>query len=47
MTPFSITRYKDGEPSNQRFINSVKYNQNLPGSMFETKASVVPDKKNH
>jgi hypothetical protein len=47
MTPFSITRYKDGEPSNQRFINGVKYNQNLPGSMFETKASVVPDKKNH
>ena len=27
MTPFSITRFYNGDMSNQRFLNSVSYNQ--------------------
>jgi len=34
MTPFSVTRYRDGEVSNQRFITDTKYNQSLADSMF-------------
>lgn len=34
MTPFSITRYYNGDMSNQRFLNSVKYNQGLKDSLF-------------
>ena len=34
MTPFDVTRYFNGEMSNQRFLNSVKYNQNLNPSLF-------------
>jgi hypothetical protein len=35
MTPFSIMLYTNDEPVNQRFVTKVKYNQNLPSSMFE------------
>jgi hypothetical protein len=35
MTPFSVTRRRDDWATNQRFIFEVKYNQNLPDSMFE------------
>jgi hypothetical protein len=35
MTPFSVTRQRDGWATNQRFVFEVKYNQNLPDSMFE------------
>jgi hypothetical protein len=45
MTPFSVTRYKDGDAITQRFINGVKYNQNVPASMFEAKINIVPEKK--
>jgi len=48
MTPFSITRQKDGWATNQRFINEVKYNQNMPDSLFEatvTKPASGPDKR--
>jgi hypothetical protein len=34
MTPMSITRQKNGLATNQRFITEVKYNQNIPDSMF-------------
>lgn len=34
MTPFSITRYYNGDMSNQRFLNTVKYNQGLKDSLF-------------
>jgi hypothetical protein len=40
MTPLSVTRYKDGEPSNQRFITSVTYNRELADSLF---AAQVPE----
>jgi hypothetical protein len=42
MTPFRITRYKEGEMSSQRFINEVKYNQNLPDSMFDAQVTWNP-----
>jgi hypothetical protein len=34
MTPFSITRTRNGETTNQRFINTVVYNQGLADAMF-------------
>lgn len=47
MTPFSITRQRDGWATNQRFIFEVKYNQNLQDSLFDAtlgakKAAVTP-----
>ncbi len=44
MTPFSTTRQKNGLNTNQRFMNEVKYNQNLPESLFSADAT-VPAKK--
>ncbi len=35
MTPFSITRFFNGDMSNQRFLNTVTYNQGLPDSKFD------------
>ncbi len=40
-TPHSITRYYNGESSQQRFINTASYNLKLPDSMFE--AAVTND----
>jgi len=49
MTPYSITRFYNGEMSNQRFLNTVTYNNGLAESMFEAKAtyepSTLPEKK--
>jgi hypothetical protein len=42
MTPFSITRFYNGDMSNQRFLTSVSYNQGLSDSMFG--ASVSPNR---
>lgn len=42
MTPYSLTRLYNGEMINQRFLNSVKYNQNLNESMFDAKATYDP-----
>lgn len=44
-TPQSITRYFNGETSQQRFVTSASYNQKLPGSMFE--AAVTYDSRVH
>jgi hypothetical protein len=35
MTPFSVTRFYNGDISNQRFLNSVSYNQGVPDAKFE------------
>jgi hypothetical protein len=35
MTPYSVTRFYNGDMSNQRFLNSVSYNQNLSDSLFD------------
>lgn len=45
MTPFSTTRRKNGLNANQRFITEVKYNQNVPDSMFATSVTVPQKKK--
>jgi hypothetical protein len=49
MTPYSLTRFYNGEMSNQRFINTVTYNDNLNESMFEAKTTydptTLPEKK--
>jgi hypothetical protein len=42
MTPHSITRYFNGETSQQRFINSAKYNLNLPDSLFDANVTYDP-----
>jgi hypothetical protein len=49
MTPYSITRFYNGEMSNQRFLNTVTYNNALNESMFDAKTtydpSALPQKK--
>jgi hypothetical protein len=42
MTPHSFTRYFNGEMSQQRFITTAKYNQNLPDTMFEATVTYDP-----
>ena len=41
-TPHSITRYFNGETSQQRFINTASYNLKLPDSMFEAAVTYDP-----
>jgi len=41
-TPHSITRYFNGETSQQRFISIASYNQTLPDSMFEAAVTYDP-----
>jgi len=41
-TAHSITRYFNGETSQQRFINSASYNLKLPDSMFEAAVTYDP-----
>lgn len=42
MTPHSITRFFNGETSQQRFIYTAKYNQNLPDSFFQGSVTYDP-----
>jgi hypothetical protein len=35
MTPFTTARYYNGDMSNQRFLNSVTYNQPVDESKFQ------------
>jgi hypothetical protein len=43
MTPYSVTRYYNGEMSNQRFLNNVTYNETLNDSMFDAKTTYDPN----
>jgi len=43
MTPHSITRYFNGETSQQRFISTAKYNLNLPETFFEASVNYDPE----
>jgi len=45
MTPYSITRFYNGETSAQRFLSTVSYNQNLSDSMFDAKVPAELPKK--
>lgn len=42
MTPYSLTRYYNGDMSNQRFLNTVTYNSGLQESMFEARPTYDP-----
>ena len=42
MTPFSVTRFYNGDMSNQRFLNAVAYNKGLSDTLFEAKISYSP-----
>jgi hypothetical protein len=42
MTPHSVTRYFNGETSQQRFITTATYNQKLPDTMFEAEVTYDP-----
>lgn len=41
-TPHSITRYLNGESSQQRFIYTAKYNLNLPDTLFDANVTYDP-----
>jgi hypothetical protein len=45
MTPFSVTRYYNGDMSNQRFLHSVVYNKGLSDTLFETNITYDPNKQ--
>lgn len=44
MTPFSITRFLNGDMSNQRFLNSVSYNTGVSDSLFNASITYDPTK---
>jgi hypothetical protein len=44
MTPYSITRYYNGDMQSQRFINSVQFNQGLDPAMFDPDSGYNPNK---
>jgi hypothetical protein len=44
MTPFSITRFLNGDMSNQRFLNSVTYNTGVSVSLFNASITDDPNK---
>jgi hypothetical protein len=44
MTPYSFTRYYNGDMQSQRFINSVQFNQGLDPAMFDPNSGYDPNK---
>jgi hypothetical protein len=44
MTPYSVTRFFNGDMSNQRFLNSVTINQGLDPAMFDPNSGYNPNK---
>jgi len=44
MTPFSITRFYNGDMANQRFLTSVTYNKGLSDSLFSATVTYDPNK---
>jgi hypothetical protein len=45
MTPHSVTRTKNGDMTNQRFISEVQYNVPIADSMFEAAVTYDPYKR--
>jgi hypothetical protein len=45
MTPFSVTRFYNGDMAAQRFITSVTYNKGLSDSLFSANVTYDPNKK--
>jgi hypothetical protein len=44
MAPYNITRYFNGDMSNQRFLNTVTINQDLDPAMFDPNSGYNPTK---
>ena len=44
MTPFSVSRYYNGDMAGQRFLNSISYNRGLSDAMFNANAPYDPGK---
>jgi hypothetical protein len=44
MTPFSLTRYFNGDMAGQRFLSGASYNQNLDQAMFDPHSGYDPNK---
>lgn len=44
MVPYNVTRYFNGDMSNQRFINSAAFNQRLDQAMFDPNSGYSPTK---
>ena len=44
MTPYSFTRYYNGDMQSQRFINTVQFNQGLNPAMFDANSGYDPNK---
>jgi hypothetical protein len=44
MAPYSVTRFFNGDMSNQHFLNSVTINQGLDPAMFDPKSGYDPNK---
>lgn len=45
MAPYNVTRYFNGDMSNQRFLNSVTINQGLDQAMFDPNSGYNPNKQ--
>jgi hypothetical protein len=44
MTAYGFTRYYNGDMQNERFVNSVSYNENLNPAMFDPNSNYNPNK---
>jgi hypothetical protein len=44
MTPYSLTRYFNGDMAGQRFLSGASYNQNLDQAMFDPHSGYDPNK---
>jgi|SRR5271156_1009109 len=44
MTPYSFTRYYNGDMQTQRFLNSIHYNEGLDEAMFDPNSGYNPNK---
>jgi hypothetical protein len=45
MTPHTVTRYYNGDMSNQRFFTSITYNKDLSDSLFNASVTYDPNKR--
>ncbi len=45
MTPHTVTRYYNGDMSNQRFFTSIGYNKDLSDSLFSASVTYDPNKR--
>jgi hypothetical protein len=44
MTPYSFTRYYNGDMQTQRFLNSIHYNEGVDEAMFDPNSGYNPNK---